>query len=68
VAPLGIKQYLTAVLPLLRAETDCQRKPTEPLGLSLSERCDLEHFGANHRGATQASRSNTGIFIKQKGD
>ena len=28
----------------LRAETGYQRKPSPPLGLSSSERCDLKHF------------------------
>jgi hypothetical protein len=32
--PLGTQQYLTAVLPLLRAETGCQRKPTKLLSLA----------------------------------
>jgi hypothetical protein len=38
-----------------RAQTACQRKPTEPLALSSSERCDLEHF-AHHRALRCPSR------------
>jgi hypothetical protein len=48
----------------MKTETGCQRRPTEPLGLSLSERAIWNSLRATDLSATQASRSNTWDFYQ----
>jgi hypothetical protein len=57
-------------------KTGCQREPTESLALSLSERCDLEHFAPlrplrcpsrpkQHRDFHQAQRELTTLSVRR---